>query len=68
MKKLRQSRQLIFLNFKYMLPILIFLVSSFFLFNAFTSAVAAKKHTFEAESAKLIGGASKVAAKEASGG
>jgi hypothetical protein len=51
MKKLRQSRQLIFLNFKYMLPILIFLVSSFFLFNAFTSDGATKKHTVEAESA-----------------
>jgi hypothetical protein len=68
MNKLHKSRQPIFLNFKYMLPILIFLVSSFLLFNAFTSAVAAKKQTFEAESAKLIGGASKVADKEASGG
>ena len=68
MNKLHKSRQLIFLNFKYMLPILIFLVLSFFLFNAFTSAVTAKKQTFEAESARLVGGASKVADKEASGG
>ena len=32
------------------------------------SDIAAEKHTYEAESAKLIGGASKVADKEASGG
>jgi alpha-L-fucosidase len=68
MNKLHKNRQLIFLNFRYMFPILIFLVFSFLLFNAFTSAVAAKKSTFEAESASLIGGASKVTAKEASGG
>ena len=68
MNKLHNKRQPIFLNFKYMLPILIFLVLSFLLFNAFTSAVAAKKQTFEAESASLIGGASKVSDKEASGG
>jgi alpha-L-fucosidase len=38
------------------------------LFYAFTCDFAAKKHTFEAESASLIGGTSKVADSEASGG
>ena len=67
MDKQHKDWQHKFLNFKYMLPIRIFLVLSFLLFCAFTSAVAAKKHTFEAESAKLIGGASKMADRDASG-
>src|SRR5664279_5002042 len=54
--------------FKFICNIRIFLVFSFLLFSTFTSAIAAKKHTFEAESGKLIGGASKVADGEASGG
>jgi alpha-L-fucosidase len=57
-----------FLNFKYMLPIRVSLLFSFLLFDVFTSLNATGKHTFEAESAKLIGGASKVADGEASGG
>jgi alpha-L-fucosidase len=68
MDKQYKDRKLKFFNLKYMLPILTFLIFSFFLFNAFTSDGAAKKHTVEAESAKLIGGASKVADREASGG
>jgi alpha-L-fucosidase len=68
MNKPYKNLQHIFLNFKYMLHIWIVLVFSFFLLNAFTSDVAAKKRSFEAESASLIGGASKVADKEASGG
>jgi alpha-L-fucosidase len=68
MDKQYKDRKLKFFNLKYMIPILTFLIFSFFLFNAFTSDGAAKKHTFEAESAKLIGGASKLADKEASGG
>jgi alpha-L-fucosidase len=39
----------------------IFLAGTLFLFSAFTSAIAADKQMFEAESAKRIGGASKVA-------
>jgi alpha-L-fucosidase len=57
-----------FLNFKYMLPIRVSLLFSFLLFDVFTSLNATGKYTFEAESAKLIGGASKVADGEASGG
>jgi len=68
MDKQHKDRQHKFLNFKHVLPIRIILVLSFLLFNCLTSAVSAKKHTFEAESAKLIGGASKVADREASGG
>jgi alpha-L-fucosidase len=68
MDKQHKDRNHKFLNFKYKLTIRIFLIFSFLLFNAFTSATAAKKHTIEAESARLIGGASKVADREASGG
>ena len=46
----------------------LFLVGSIFLFSFFTSDIVAKKHTFEAESAGLVGGASKVADDAASGG
>lgn len=46
----------------------IFLVGSLLLLSSFTSATAADKHTFEAESAKRIGGASKVTDRGASGG
>ena len=68
MDKQYKVRKLIFFNLKYMLSILTFLIFSFFLFNAFTSDSAIKKHTVEAESAQLIGGTSKVADREASGG
>ena len=68
MDKQHKDRQHKFLLFKFICDIRIFLVFSFLLFNAFTSLNAAEKHTFEAESAKLIGGASKVADSEASGG
>ena len=44
------------------------LAGTLFLFSAFTSAIAADKQTFEAESAKRIGGASKVADHGASRG
>ena len=46
----------------------IILLFSILLFNAFNSDIAAEKHTYEAESARRIGGASKVADKEASKG
>ena len=52
----------------YILFIPIFLLFSFLLFNAFTSGVAVKKHKFEAESATLPGGSSKLAEKAASEG
>jgi alpha-L-fucosidase len=68
MDKQYKDRELKFFNLKFMLPNLTFLIFSFFLFNAFSSDGAVKKHTVEAESAKLIGGASKVADREASGG
>ncbi len=57
-----------FLSFKFICAFLIFLVFPLLLFYAGTSDVAAKKHTFEAESAKFIGGTSKVADRSASGG
>ncbi len=56
------------LPFKLICDIRIFLFVSLILFNNFTSADAAGKHIFEAESAKLIGGALKVADDMASGG
>lgn len=68
MEKQHKDLQHKFLHFKYMIPIKVFLLFSFLLLNVFTSLNAAKKHTFEAESAKLIGGASKMADGEASGG
>jgi len=68
MDKQLKDRHHKFRLFKFICNIRIFLVFSFLLFSTFTSAIAAKKHTFEAESAKLIGGASKVADGEASGG
>ena len=46
----------------------IFLVGSLLTFSAFTSAIAADKHVFEVKAAKRIGGASKVADRDASGG
>jgi len=68
MDKKLKDRHHKFRLFKFICNIRIFLVFSFLLFSTFTSAIAAKKHTFEAESGKLIGGASKVADSEASGG
>jgi alpha-L-fucosidase len=68
MDKKCKNRKLKFFNLIYIFPILTFLLFSFFLFNAFISDSAAKKHTVEAESAQLIGGTSKVADREASGG
>ena len=68
MNKLHKDLQHKSLNFKYMLPIKVILLFSFLLLDVFTSLSAAGKHTFEAESAKLSGGASPVAAKSASGG
>ena len=46
----------------------IFLVFSLLLIDAFTSGIAAEKHTYEAEAAVLIGRTSKVADSSASGG
>jgi alpha-L-fucosidase len=46
----------------------IFLLGSLLIFSAFTSAVAADKQIFEAESAESVGGASKVSDGAASGG
>src|ERR1035437_5592587 len=54
--------------FKFTCLIHIFLVLSLLLHNTFTSDIIDKKHIFEAESAELKGGASKVAASFASGG
>ena len=68
MDKQQKGRQHKFLYFKYMLPIPVFQLFSFFLLNAFISLNAADKHTYEAESAKRIGEASKLADKDASGG
>jgi alpha-L-fucosidase len=68
MDKLNKDRQYKFLPFKFICNIRIFLVLSLLLFNASTSDIANKTRKFEAESAKLIGGASKLADKEASGG
>jgi alpha-L-fucosidase len=68
MDKQYKDRKLKFFNLKYMIPILTFLIFSFFLFNAFISEGAAKKHIVEAESAQLIGGTSKVADRVASEG
>jgi alpha-L-fucosidase len=45
----------------------IFLLGSLLLFSTFTSAIAAEPHTFKAEAAKLVGGASNVADGGASG-
>lgn len=45
----------------------IFAVGTFFLLPAFVSAIAAGNHTFEAESARRIGGAAKVSDRGASG-
>ena len=58
----------IFLHPRFFFDIRFILVFSFLLFNAFTSGYASKKQTFEAESARLSGGSSKVVAKSASGG
>jgi alpha-L-fucosidase len=68
MDKKQKGRQHKFLYYKYMLPIKVFQLFSFFLFNAFISLNAAERHTYEAESAKCIGGASKVADRKASRG
>ena len=46
----------------------IFLVVSCLIFSAFTSSFGAERHIFEAEHAKLVGGAIKVADTAASGG
>ena len=68
MSRLPIGRQYRLTFFKFIYDIRIFLVFSFLLFSAFTSAIAAEKQTFEAESAELVGGASKVADSAASGG
>jgi len=68
MDKLPKDRQHKLMLFKFIYDIRIFLAFSLLLFNAFTLDIAAEKHTFEAESAKLIGGASKLLDREASGG
>jgi alpha-L-fucosidase len=68
MDKQHRDRQHKFLLFRFINDIRIFLVFSLLLINAFNSDIAAEKHTYEAESAKRIGGASKVADKEASKG
>ena len=68
MDKQHRDRHHKFLLFRFINNIRIFLVFSFLLFYSFQSDFAAEKHTYEAESAKRIGGASKVADKEASKG
>ena len=54
--------------FKFINDIRIFLVVSLLLFAAFHSDITAQKYTFEAESAKPVGSAFKVAESAASGG
>jgi alpha-L-fucosidase len=54
--------------FRFIFGTRIFLVLSLLLFSAFTSDIVAQKHTFEAESAKPVGSALKVAESMASGG
>ena len=68
MDKQHKDRQNKFLLFKFIRRISFFQLVSFLLFNVFTSLIAAEKHTYEAESAEPIGGASKVADDAASGG
>jgi alpha-L-fucosidase len=57
-----------FMFLRFIHDIRIALVFSLLLINAFASVVAAERYPFEAESAKPIGGASKVADSVASGG
>jgi alpha-L-fucosidase len=56
------------MQFNFIHDIRVFLVGSLLLLSAFTSALAAESRAFEAESAKRIGGAAKVADSAASGG
>ena len=51
----------------YMCPMHISLLFSLLVLNIFTSLIAAEKHTFEAESAIPVGGASKVVDSKAAG-
>ncbi len=53
---------------KFSYVIRIFLVGLLFLFSTFSSNIAAEKNTFEAELAKSIGGATKIADSSAYGG
>ena len=62
------DKKQICLRQNFICDIRLFLVGSIFLFSFFTSEIVAKKQTFEAESAELVGGASKVADDAASGG
>ena len=68
MDKQHTARQYRFQLFKYLHPISIFPLFLFLLFNVFTSLTASEKHTFEAEYANLIAGASKISDSNASGG
>jgi alpha-L-fucosidase len=68
MNKRHKDRQYTFLFFKCMRHIPVFKLFSIVLFSAFAADIAAEKRIFEAESAEPIGGASKVADGEASGG
>jgi len=68
MKKLQLIRLKETTLVKFIRPIRILLVISSLLLFTFTSAIAAKKHTIEAESANLIGSASKVSDSKASEG
>ena len=68
MDKQDKNRKLNFLNLKFMLPVVTLLICSLLLLNSFVFDSAAKKQTFKAGTAKLIGGASKVAVNDASGG
>lgn len=68
MKKLSIGLRNKLILIKFISGIRIFVVVSFLLFSIFTLDIAAQKQTFEAESAKFVGGASKVADRDASGG
>lgn len=68
MDKQNKNRKLKFLNLKFILTVLTFLIFSFLLLNSFVFDGAPKKQTFKAGTATLIGGASKVAVNDASGG
>jgi hypothetical protein len=68
MDKLQLNRPRRLMFFKFICNVRILLVFSLLLFNASTSDIANKTRKFEAESAQLIGGTSKVADREASGG
>jgi alpha-L-fucosidase len=67
MNNQNRESQYNFMLYKYLRSIRRSLLFSVLFLNVFTSLIASEKNTFEAESAKPIGGASKVVDSEASG-